>query len=146
VNNQAFKDTILTTLTGEAQQNALDFANFLDENGMTVEDGKVLYKGQAICWIHMDGKTELPGPWTIWPSVTGTVPEGFTLSEATIIIAHEHVNICGDCGSSCAPGSRKTVYGKEFDNVCGAILAFTDPGPVELVAVKELLSMIATTL
>ena len=142
MSNQAFKGTILNTLTGETQQNALDFASFLDEKGMTADSGQISCNGQVICYMHMDGKAEMPGPWTLWPSVTGTVPEGFALSEAMTKIVHEHVNICGDCGSKCAPGSRKMVYGKEFDNVCGALLAFTDPTPDVLACVKKLLELI----
>ena len=64
------------------------------------------------------------------------------LDEAMKKIAREHVNVCAKCGGECAPGSRKTVYGKEFDNVCGALLAFTDPSTEMLECVKKLFELI----
>jgi len=146
MSEKTFQQAITEILIGETQKNALDFAAFLNANDMGTGDdgsnGTVTYNGEVLAYMHMDGKPEMPGPWTIWPSVTGTVPEDFVFDEAMKEIAWKNVNICGKCGGDCAPGSRKTVYGKEFDNVCGAILAFTDPTADELACVKRVLEMI----
>ena len=141
---KSFEEHIAETLTGDAQKNALNFAAYLKSSGMTTGEnhGTVVYDGGVLAYMHMDGKPEVPGPWTIWLSVTGTVPDGYTLDEATIAIAHANVNICGNCGGACAPGSTQTVYGKTFDNVCGAMLQFTDPTLEALEGVKKLLEMI----
>jgi len=141
---KSFEETIVEVLDGDTQKNALDFAAFLKANGMTTGEnhGTVMCEDKVIAYMHMDGKPEMPGPWTIWPDVNGTVPDGFEFDEAMKSVALNHVNFCGKCGSTCAPGSRKTIYGKEFDNVCGALLAFTDPTHDALVCVKRLLELI----
>ena len=143
-NKKAFEEAIIEVLQGSTQKNALDFAAFLKSNDMTTGEnhGTVMYKDNILAYMHMDGKPEIPGPWTIWPSVTGTVPEGFELDDVMKEIAWEHINICAKCGSECAPGSNKTVYGKDFENVCGAMLAFTDPTPDTLECVKKLMQLI----
>jgi len=146
----SFDEHITETLAGDTQKNALDFAAFLKASGMTTGEGHgmveghsmVMYDGKVIAYMHMDGKPDLPGPWTIWPSWKQTVMDGFILDEATIAIVHANVNICSNCARNCARGSTKTVYGKSFDNVCGAKLAFTDPNPETLKCVKTLLEMI----
>jgi len=139
-----FEETILKVLSGKAQENALDFAAFLKANNFATGEnhGTVTHEGNVIAYIHMDGKDEIPGPWTVWPSVTGTVPEGFTLDERMKEVAWANVNVCGKCGGECAPGSTKTVYGKEFDNICGAILQFTNPDAESLQCVKTMLQLI----
>jgi len=131
-------------LKDETQKNALAFAAFLQANEMLAggEHGAVSYQGKTIAYIHMDGKPELPGPCTIWPEGDfSRVPEGFAFDEAMKKIAWANVNVCGDCGSNCAPGSRKTVFGKEFDNLCGSVLAFNDPDAETLECVKLLILM-----
>jgi len=141
---KTFEEAIMSSLSGDTQKNALDFAAFLKENDMATGENHstILFRGDVLAYMYMDGKAEMPGPWTIWPSASGDVPDGFIFDEAMKQVAHAHVNICGDCGSGCAPGSRKSVYGKESDNVCGAVLAFTDPSEDALACVKKILEMI----
>ena len=141
--NAQFEDFIKKFLKGDTQKNALDFAVFLKANDITTGEnhGTLIYKGDVLAWMHMDGKPDMPGPWTIWPDLTGTVPDGFVFDDAMKEIAWKNVNICASCGSNCTPGSRKTIFGKEFDNVCGAILAFTDPHFETLECVKKLMEM-----
>jgi len=138
-----FEDSINKLLTGDARQNALNLATFIKEQGMSIgeNNGTVVYLGNDIAWLHMDGKQQAPGPWTIWPDVKGTVPDGFSFDDSMKEIALQNVNFCGNCGSECAPGGRKIIFGKEFDNVCGAILAFTDPNAEEIECVKKLLEL-----
>ena len=140
---KSFEESINITLKGETKRNALDFAAFLKANDLATGEthGTVVYKDNVFAYLHMDGKPEMPGPWTIWPDLDGTVPDGFTLDDSMKEIAWKHVNICADCGSGCAPGSSKTIYGKEFENVCGAILAFTDPDSQTLECVKKLMEL-----
>jgi len=143
LNTKSFEETIVNILEGKTRENALAFAAFLKASNMITGEnhGTVVYQGNVLAWMHMGGKPEMPGPWTIWPDLDGSVPEGFAFDAAMKEIAWKHVNICGNCGSECAPGSRKTIYGKEFDNVCGAILAFTDPDCETLECVKNLLEL-----
>jgi hypothetical protein len=141
--NAPFEDFIKKILKGNTQKNALDFAAFLKANDITTGENHstLIYNGNVLAWMHMDGQQELPGPWTIWPDLTGTVPEGFIFDDAMKEIAWQNVNICAKCGGDCAPGSSKSIFGKDFMNVCGAILAFTDPGSITLECVKRLMEM-----
>jgi len=54
-------------------------------------------------------------------------------------IAWSHINFCGSCGGDCSPGKPKNVFGKEFNNVCNAVMAFYAPNAETLEYVKELL-------
>jgi len=146
VSARTFEEMIKNTLTGETQKNALDFAAFMVANGMTTGEnhGTVVYNGKVLAWMHMDGKQDLPGPWTVWPDLIGTMPEGFDFDDNLKKIAWKNVNICASCGSDCAPGSKKNIYGKEFENVCGAILAFTDPDAETLKCLKRLMELVKT--
>jgi len=141
---KTFEETIMSILNGDTRKNALDFTAFLEANDMTTGENHstIIFGGDVLAYMHMDGKAEMPGPWTIWPSASGNVADGFIFDDTMKQIAHAHVNICGECGGKCAPGSRKSVYGKEFDNVCGAMLAFTDPSSDALACVKKILEMI----
>ena len=141
---KTFEETITDLLKGDTQKNALDFAAFLKANDMIPggEHGQVTYKDKAVAYIHIDGEAEMPGPWTIWPEGDfSSVPAGFDFDESMIKIAWANVNVCGKCGGDCAPGSRKTIFGKDFDNICGAVLAFNNPDANTLVCVKKLLEM-----
>ena len=99
------------------------------------ENGEVTRNGKVIAYTH----THDCGTWTIWPQGDfSTAPTGF--DPAMVEIAWVNVNVCGDCGSGCVPGSRQTVFGKEFDNLCaGAVLAFSNPDAEALECVKKLL-------
>jgi len=140
---KTFEETIKATLNGDTQKSALDFAAFLNANDMTTGEnhGTVVYNGEVLAWMHMDGKPDLPGPWTVWPDLNGTVPDGFEFSDAMKEIAWKNVNICASCGSNCTPGSKMNIFGKDFDNVCGAMLAFNGPDMDTLECLKKLMEL-----
>jgi len=131
-------------LSGGALQSALDFAAYLRENGLAAggEHGEVAYKGKCACYMHLDGSDQKPGPWTIW-SEGGYSGEydGIPMDARMKEIAWAHVNYCGDCGGSCSPGTQKVIFGKTFDHVCGADMAFHVPDAEALECVKKLLEM-----
>jgi hypothetical protein len=109
---------------------------------MADTDG-VQYKGKAVCWLHVDGTDELPGPWTVWvDAFLGPDGEqkGLALPDCVKETAWAHINLCGSCGGNCAPGSTKTLFGKTFDKVCGVEFAFTDPDAGVLDCIKTLLT------
>jgi len=143
------EDTINSVLGGDTHKNALDFAAFLETNEMTAAGAEVTRKGKTVCYMHIDGSVQVPGPWTVWTEGDyETEDERVPLDERMKAIAHAHVNICGhftsggkNCGCGSQPGSRKTVFGKEFDNVCNAAMMFTDPDAETLQCVKKLLQM-----
>jgi hypothetical protein len=131
-------------LNEDTQKNALDFAEYLKANGMISggEHGRVSYKGECLCYIHLDGEEQMPGPWTIWTDGDYiSEPEGFPVDEGMKEIAWANVNPCGDCGGSCSPGKTTVIFGREFDNVCGAVMAFNNPDARVLTCVKRIMDM-----
>jgi len=129
-------------LTGETLENALEFADFLDANEMSFGDGIVSYKGEHVCYMHLDNGNEYPSPWTIWTAGEYcTELVDFPITEEIKMAAWENINNCGNCGAGCNPGSRKMIFGKEFDGVCSADMDFYQPNAKTLACVKRLLEM-----
>ena len=125
-------------------KNALDFAAYIRTNEMVAggNHGEVCYKDKCICYMHLDGTEQEPGPWTIWTDGDyGRERADVPIDKHTKEIAWAHVNFCADCGGSCSPGKRKVIFGKEFDNVCSADMAFYVPDAEALECVKKLLDM-----
>ena len=55
-------------------------------------------------------------------------------------IAWANVDICGNCGY-CAGGTRKTIFGREFDKVCITPMSFLSPDDETLACVKKLIEI-----
>ena len=57
-------------------------------------------------------------------------------------IAWKHVDICGNCGGCKNPGgNRKTIFGKEFDNICVTPMRFDNPNAETIECVKKLIDI-----
>jgi len=142
MSEQKIEVVINDVLKGDAQKNALDFAQYLKSNEMVANGAEVSNNGTPVCYIHIDGSDEKPGPWTIWTEGDYTQEhKDVLLDEHMKKIAWANVNICGDCGAGCGPEKRKVIFGKEFDNVCNAIMAFNNPNAETLECVKKLIEM-----
>ena len=138
------EDVINEVLKGESQKNALDFATYLNANEMVVGENhsEVRYKDEGICYLHIDGSDQVPGPWTIWSDDSKIYENGdISLDEDIKKLAWAHANACGSCGGSCSPGIRKIIFGKEFNNICTSTFMFTDPDAKALECVKKLLEI-----
>jgi hypothetical protein len=139
---KSFEEIIISTLNGDTQKNALDFAAFLKANDMVVDENnsQVIFVNKTLAYMYVDGNAEMPGPWTVWPDGDfSSVPHGIDFDNAMKEIAWAHINKCGKCGQPCAPGSNKTLFGKAFDGVCSSVMAFTDPNDKALMCLKKLL-------
>ena len=139
-----FEGFVNDVLSGEVLRNALDFAAYLRENEMIPggTHGEITYKDKCLCYMHLDGSPEKPGPWTLWTegdysSEHEAVPLDGHIKET----AWANVNFCASCGGGCSPGQHKVIFGKEFDNVCSASMAFHVPDAEALECVKKLLEM-----
>ena len=134
----------MATLRDCGLANAVELADFFSSKGEvgSGEHNAVTIDGKTVGHIHI-GDEEFIGPWTIWPAGDfSTAPEGFDFDDKMKEIAWSKANICGNCGCDCAPGSRKAIFGKEFDEVCaGALLMFNNPEGDELECVKKLAEM-----
>jgi len=144
MSEQQIEKTINDVLSGDVLKNALDFVEYLKANGMVAggEHGAVNYQGKPVCYMHLDDTTERPGPWTIWTEGDySSEHKDVPIDENMKKIAWANVNTCASCGCDCSPGKRKVIFGKEFDNVCGAVMAFYMPNAETLECVKKLLEM-----
>ena len=136
------ESTIKSTLTGDLQTTALNFASFLSENNLTFKDGAVRHQDKVICYMHLDNGEEMPSPWTIWTEGDySSEPASAPLTQHTKETAQANVNICASCGGSCNPGQQKVIFGKTFENVCSADMAFYRPSAETLECIKHLLLM-----
>ena len=139
-----FEGFVNDVLSGETLKTALDFMVFLKENEMVAggEHGEISYKNKCVCYMHLDGVEQAPGPWTIWTEGDySNEHDGFPIDDCIKEIAWAHVNHCAKCGGSCSPGTNKIIFGKEFTNVCSADMAFHNPDIATLECVKKLLEM-----
>ena len=127
--SKSIEDIMREYLSGDMLANALDFAAYLKANDMSVKGSEVCYKDNAACYMHF-GVAELgtdedyPNPWTIWTEgdyskECANVPIDEQMKE---FIWENCVNKCGSCGGDCSPGKRAVIFGKEFDNVCNAVI------------------------
>ncbi|MCL2593472.1 MAG: hypothetical protein FWD82_08935 [Defluviitaleaceae bacterium] len=125
-----------------SNQSVLDFKKYLEENEMTINGAEVSYKGKVMCYMHIGEGTEMPDPFTIWTDGDYSRElDNFKISDEMKEIAWANVNTCGSCGGNCSPGKLKTIFGKEFNNVCSADMAFYMPDAKSLECVKKLLEM-----
>jgi hypothetical protein len=146
------------TLTGDARKSATAFFEYLSDCGFQLERGQgywadklywtVKHKGEYICFILINGgedKTE-PVGWVIWMDSgrTGRFADNIP-DERTKEIALKHIDICGNCGGCDKPGgSRKTIFEKEFDNVCITPMRFDNPDAETVECVKRLVGLVCS--
>ena len=134
--------TINGVLNGDVLKSVLNFAEYLEANEMVINGAEISYKGEAVCYMHLDDAKEYPSPWTIWTEGDYSSESDFVqLSDQMKETAWEHINNCGDCGASCNPGQNKVIFGKAFEAVCNADMAFYMPDAQTLECVKKLLEM-----
>ena len=135
-------------LTGDAQRNALELADFLQENEFELEANDDSFGGWAvggvvgnsIGFLLINGEPECPGPWTLWfntcdfedtDQITGEIKE----------TVWQNISPCGKCHQgweTCGNGDR-TIFGKEFKRLCHSPLMFTNPDSETLAIIKQLL-------
>ena len=148
---QKIEDFIGEFLTEDTQRNALDFAAFLRANEMLFDRGTgywddklywdVKINGKIVCSIFINGLKNEPDDWTIWSDDSElTWYTDFPLDDRMKEIAWKNVDFCGNCGY-CMGGTRKNIFGKEFDNVCRRTLVFSNPDVETLVLLKKVVEI-----
>ena len=144
MSNKKLKDVFIEVLTDDTLQNALDFAEFLNANEIIqTEQHGMHFKGECVCYI--DTRNECPA-WIIWTAGDYSKEyEDFPIDEKTKEIAWAHANSCGNCeGVDCSPGKTKTIFGKEFKNICSGAdvdMCFNNPEAEILECLKKLVMM-----
>ena len=152
------EDVIIEVLAGDAQKNALEFASYLRENEFLFERGKgywedkfywmIKLRDEYVCFVLINGygsvgNTTEPEGWIIWFDNSGpNWFEDFPLDDRMKEIAWKNVDVCGNCGSCGSPGgTRKTIFGKEFDNVCITAIRFDNPDAEEVECAKKMVEI-----
>ena len=152
MSEQKIEDFIGKVLIGDAKKNALDFVAYLRVNGMLFERGVgywedkfywfIKYKDKSVCYILIGSPEEELSPWTVWSDDSDSIWfETLSLEEHIKEIAWKYVDFCGSCGGDCSPGKHKTIFGKEFDNVCRATMRFTNPDNEALECMKKIVEI-----
>lgn len=147
----SIENHIAEVLTGDDQTNALSFVTFLQEQGVQFERGTgywadhfylmLKYRDEYVCFILLGDSEGTDFPWTIWSdNYNSTLFADFPLDERTKEIAWNNVDYCAKCGS-CNGGIRKTIFGKEFNNVCTTTFRFDNPDAEAVECMKKLVRM-----
>ena len=145
-------------LIGEAQQNALDFVSFLSENDVVFErcsgywENKlyfsITYNNENVCYVlfyspaSADDSTE---PWVVWSDDSDSrwLGDSSAVDEYTKQIIWSHLIICDKsqkCFDGCLKGT-KTIFGREFNNVCGTVMKFNNPTSVDVECMKRMVEL-----
>ena len=136
------EETIHAVLADEILKSALDFVGYLKANDLVVNGIEISHNEKAVCYMHLDDKKDYPSPWTIWTEGDySSEHEDIPMDNCMKEVAWANINICGDCGAGCSPGKRKIIFGRAFDDVCNADMAFYMPDAETLECVKKLLEM-----
>ena len=135
-------------LTENSQINALNFSEYLRANEMLFERCRngywedklywtVKYKSQTVFQILINGYEE--GHWVVWSDDSGSDWfRDFPLDEYIKETAWNNVGFCGKGGCCRNMGTRRMIFGREFDNVCIAALRFNNPGAEALECMKRM--------
>jgi hypothetical protein len=141
--NLTIEDEINEKLTGDAQKNALDFVAYMRANGMTSDaehSNAFRYYAKWVCILCVYPDDNGMG-WTIFDNPLSGQYDDFPVDDDLKEFAWAHVNICGQCGCPSKPGIRKTIFGKEFDNVCTSEVAFRNPDAETSGKIKQMIEV-----
>ncbi len=152
------EDAICDVLKNGSKENALEFTAYLRDKEIALDESEnyweVAYKGKTLCSLWISGSDDIPGPWTIW---SAQEPDSWAywsdnnddsksvyanVDEHTKEIAWANVNVCGNCGGCESPGGRrKTVLGKDFENLCNSTMQFVNPETDALTCAKKMIDI-----
>ena len=149
---QKIENFIGDVLIGETQKNALEFVAYLRANEMLFVRGNgywedklywmIKYKDEYVCFILINGSEKKDEPWIIWSDDSGSSWfADFSLDEHMKEVAWKNIDFCANCGGDCSPGAHKTIFGKEFNNVCRTAMRFINPDVEALECVKKLVEI-----
>jgi len=147
-------ENIIRNILSEAEiGNALNFVTYLKKNEMEFIRGKgywkdkfywiMNYKNENVCSILIgpEEKTD-PSQWLIWSENSNDNSshwfENIILDKYIKEIAWKNIDFCGNCGY-CLGGKCKTIFGKEFNNVCGTTFLFKNPNAETLDFMKKMI-------
>jgi len=137
---ETIEEAINEQLHGEARENALAFAAYLNENDLPpnmLAWGKFTDNGVHRGHMWLEGENQ----WRFEIFDYLHFGEFTDDDEAFTKAVHDHVNICGaPCHDQCWRAKDVKIFGKEFKSVCSQhSLAFVNPDIETLAHMKKLL-------
>lgn len=146
MNEIKIEDYICEKLSLDEQKVALDFVDYSEkEKFIFVKDNGywkdkiyylIKYKNEGICFILIKDPEEPENHWTVWSDdMDSKWLKEISEDEEIKELAWKHVNLCGNCGS-CSGGTRKVIFGKEFEKVCGCTFRIDNPNSEDLKFMK----------
>jgi len=141
------KDALKNNLKGEALANALGFADYLIEKGLTPQmewsNGcRFVKNNKSPCLFVFNMQNN--GEWFICDMPIASEPEWNSLSNDLKDFILANVKICdvhkgNACGCGNEPGVSKNIFGKDYNNVCTSEIQFHNPAPDVLDKLKEII-------
>jgi hypothetical protein len=134
--NKTIEDVINDVLKNETKENALELIAHVrlyekpEQFSISMHDGKDEsgWNVSNLGFIFINGSDDFPGPWTMWVQANNIGEHSeLPVDEHIKEFAWSHVSPCGNCGAGCNTGTRTTVFGKIFENVCQHNLMFNNP-------------------
>jgi len=143
-------------LTGDTRKNAAALFVYLLAHELQFERGQgywadklywmIKHNDEYICFILINNAEDNTEPvgLTVWlDDGRSNCFANLSPDERTKEIAWKHIDICGNCGGCGNPGgSRKTIFGNEFDNVCVTPMRFDNPDAETVECVMKLIGLI----
>ena len=155
---QKIENHIIEALSGDVQKTALEFESFLRENEMQFERGSGYWKDKFYWCVNYMGENvgyvllyspasavDSAEPWVVWTDGSGSKWfEDYPIDEKTKETAWKNIDFCGNsseaCGG-CMGRTRKIIFGKEFDNVCGITFRFNNPNADAVECLKKIVAI-----
>jgi len=141
------KDALKNNLKGEALTNALGFADYLTEKGLTPKmewDNGVRFikNDKSPCLVVFNMQNN--GEWFICDVPVASEPEWDSLSDDLKEFILANVKVCdvhrgNSCGCGSEPGVSKNIFGKDYNNVCTSEIQFHNPDSAVLDKFKEII-------
>lgn len=145
MDERSVKDIIHEELPPDDRITALEFITFLQENHLCfIRDNgywkdKIYYivkhNDDNICFIAIHDPDDKKNRWTVWSDdMDAAILEESSIEKALQETAWKHVDFCGG-------GRSRTIFGKEFDNVCVCTFRFDNPDTEALQFMKEMVKI-----
>ena len=141
------EDVINNRIKSGAQRNALAYiAHLRGSENISIsnddnDEGRwwVSDKDNLLCEIQIKAAFgDSPDGWEVWFYGDCIGGHDSLVNEDIKETAWANITLCRNCGAECAPGKRKTVFRKVFENVCQSTLGFVNPEERMLECMKKI--------
>ena len=151
------EDVINERLAPGMKENALDFSAHLRSLDLSLPEFEqeqrtywfnIEYQGVMLCLINISHKSiridssQIPCSWIYWSDEEhGVEYDEPDVDDKIKKTAWKRVRICKNCGEcGQAPGKRKKILGRDFDNVCISALGFSLPNTESWECAKQMVT------